>query len=145
MSCAEKRTWWTFWISLATVLVGTGTSFYVMVNDVDVIRDVLSRGLGVLSTIPLIAIVVLSRRFPAKDYDERDWYIESKAQWWGGMGGMGFLFGLALLLHVLDPLGSISTVALPWLAYLTYFTCVLFESGAGLLQYRYTVKGNANG
>jgi hypothetical protein len=139
------RTWWTFSVSLATVPIGVGASVYVRANEIDVLRDILSRGLGVLSTIPLIALVVLSRRFPDREYDERDRHIERKALHWGLMGGMGFLFGLALLLHVPDPLGSIDTVTLPWLAYLTYFACALFASGAGLLQYRWTENGGGHG
>jgi hypothetical protein len=99
----------------------------------------------VLSTIPLIAIVVVSRRFPDSEYDERDRHIERKALSWGLMGGMGFLFGLSLFVHVLDPLGSINTVVLPWLAYLSYFACILFGSGAALIQYRGTGKGGCHG
>ncbi len=118
---------------------------FVRVNQIDVIQDVLCRGLGVFSTIPLIAIVVLGKRFPDREYDERDRHIDRKAQCWGSKGGISFLFGLALLLHVSDPLGSIGTVALPWLAYLTYFTCTLFESGAGLVQYRCVGKGGCDG
>ena len=145
MSCAEKRTWWIFSVSLATVLIGAGASVFVRANQIDVFQDVVCRGFGVLATIPLIAIVVLSWRLPDREYDERDRHIERKAQCWGLMGGMGFLCGLSLLLHVLDPLGSIGTVALPWLAYLTYFTCMLFQSGAGLVQYRFAGNGGCDG
>ena len=145
MSCAEKRTWWTFSIALATVLIGAGASVFVRTNQIDVFQDLVCRGFGVLATIPLIAIVVLSRYFPDREYDERDRDIDRKAQCWGSIGGMSFLCGLALLLHVLDPLGSIGTVALPWLAYLTFFTCTLFQSGAGLVQYRCVGKGGCNG
>ena len=145
MSCAEKRTWWTFGISLATVLIGVGASVFVWANQIDVIHDVLCRGLGVPSTIPLIAIALLSRRFPDKEYDERDRHIERKALICAWMGGIGFLCGLCLLLHVSDPLGSIGTVTLPWLAYLTLFVSWLLGSGAALLQYRCVGKGGNDG
>ncbi len=145
MSCAEKRLWWTFGVSLVTVLIGAGASMFVHANELDVIQDVLRNGFGVISTIPLIAIVVLARRFPDREYDERDREIDRKAQCWGSKGCIGFLLGLCLVLHVLDPLGSIGTVALPWLAYLTFFMGTLFESGAGLLQYRYARKGACDG
>jgi ABC-type proline/glycine betaine transport system permease subunit len=145
MSCAEKGTWWIFSVSLVTVLIGAGASVFIRANQIDVFQDVVCRGYGVLATIPLIAILVLSWRFPGREYDERDRDIERKAQCLGLIGGMGFLCGLALLLRVLDPLGSISTGALPWLAYLTFFTCMLFQSGAGLVQYRCAGKGGCDG
>ena len=145
MSSAEKRTWWTFGISLATVLIGVGASVFVWANELDVFQAVLSRGLGVPFAIPLIAMVVLGRRFPDKEYDERDIHIERNGLSWGLMAGMSFLTGLSLLLCVLDPRGSISTVTVPFIAYLAFFVVTLFGSGAGLFQYRGTEKGGGDG
>ncbi len=48
-------------------------------------------------------------------------------------------------LCVLDPRGSISTVTVPFIAYLAFFVVTLFGSGAGLFQYRGTEKGGGDG
>ena len=82
MNKAQKKTWWTFAISAATLLISASVIAYVWVNQIkliDVARPMRIRLIGLMNTIPLILIVFVSRRFSKKDYDERDTIIERKS------------------------------------------------------------------
>ncbi|MHC4444501.1 MAG: hypothetical protein ACYTF1_12990 [Planctomycetota bacterium] len=140
MNKAQKRTWFNFAISLATLLIGTAIVVFVRIYQIDIynfeshkLRFIL---LGYLSTIPLIMIVIISIRFRTKDYDERDKLIDRQAVNFGMFGAFIFLAAAACLLNVITRVGSIKVLLIFHLVYFAYFVYALVSSVAALILYR---------
>ena len=142
MNKAQKRTWWTFAISAATLLISASVILYVWVNQIkiiDVERPMRIRLMGLANTIPLILIVLISRRFRKKDYDERDIIIERKSSGIAYITSFTFLVVAGYCLFLTNPRGSTRNIHLVmhgmYLVYLAYLVALLTSSVAALLQY----------
>lgn len=135
MNIAQKRVWYTFGISAATLVISVVVSAYIRLNEIS-IGDMSNPApigiiIGILGAIPLISIVVLSIFFPGKKYDERDLLIERKANTIGIVGVFAFLTGGAYFLPVF------AKIVIPtlWLVYFAAFFCFLVSSVVALIQY----------
>ena len=149
MNKAQKRTWFSFAISAATLLISAPALWYAWVNQIDIIdleRPMRTRLIGLICTIPLILIVIISMRFPKKTYDERDTIIEHKSSGAGYASAFIFLVVAGYCLFLINPRGSTKNIY--WvmrgssLVYLSVFVLTLVSSIAALIQYR--MGGNKN-
>jgi len=135
MNKAQKRTWLCFAISFATIVVAATVIAFIRINRIDIYEPTKFRMLGVLMTIPLILIVIISARFPTKKFDERDKLIDRKALTFGTIGAFVFLAGAGWLLCVISQMGSIRASLILTLVYLACFVWILVSSVAALVQY----------
>ena len=126
MNKAQKRTWFCFAVSVATILTASIVIAFIRINQIDIYGQPKTfRLLGLLCTIPLISVVLISWRFPGKDYDERDKLIERKALTFGAIGAFVFLGGAGWFLCVISRMGSIRAVLIIHLVYIACFVCIL--------------------
>ena len=142
MNKAQKRTWFSLAISLATILISAVVITYVRRNEInifDLSKPTRIRILGLFCTIPLIMIVIINWRWK-KDYDERDRHIARKANAIDIAGAFIFLGGAAWLLNVISRMGSIRTPLITFLVYLACFIWILVSSTAALIQYGWGIK-----
>ncbi|UCE49315.1 MAG: hypothetical protein JSW47_04065 [Phycisphaerales bacterium] len=136
MNKAQKRTWFLFALSLATLLVAAFLTGFTRINQIDIYQSQTHRILMLFMTIPVILIVILSLRFRREDYDERDLQIWRKALISGGIGALGFLVSMgSYYVFLAGRTGSIRAVLIIHLVYLTCFISILLSSVAALLQY----------
>ncbi|MHC4455812.1 MAG: hypothetical protein ACYS0I_01790 [Planctomycetota bacterium] len=135
MNKAQKRTWLSFGISLATLLIAAAVIAFIRINQIDIYETTTYRLCGLFMTIPLISIVIISARFPAKKFDERDKLIDRKALTFGTIGVFIFLAGAGSLLTVTTKMGSIRASLIITLVYLACFVWILVSSVAALIQY----------
>jgi hypothetical protein len=141
MNKAQKRTWLSFTVSLLTILIAAAVIVFIRVNQVDIYgQPGIFRLLSIACTIPLILVVLISRRFPGKDYDERDRLIEHKAMYWGILGAFVFLGGAGWFFTVITRMGSIRASLIISLVYLACFVWYLASSAAALIQYGWRNK-----
>ena len=142
MNKAQKRTWFSFAISLATLLISASVIAFIRTNQIDIYDQPKTfRLLGILCTIPLILIVIISARFPKKNFDERDKLIDRKALSLGIVGAFIFLAGAgAFCVLLVGGMGSIRAVLIINLVYLACFVCILVSSVAALIQYGWREK-----
>lgn len=142
MNKAQKRTWFVFTISAATLLIAVTVIWYAWVNQIDIIdleRPTRTRLIGLTTTIPLILIFILSTRIRKKDYDERDQIIDHKSSGVGYILGITFFVVAGYCLFLINPRGSTKNIY--WvmrgatLFYLAYFVSLLTLSIAALIQY----------
>ena len=148
MNKAQKRMWLSLTISIATLLAATAVTVFIRANQINLldpqtlIKNALPfRLLGLACTIPLILMVLLSWRFPTRDFDERDKHIDRQSVVSGLVGAFVFLGGAVWLLCIISRVGLIKSLLLPFLVYLAYFVSVLVSSTAALIQYGWTGKG----
>lgn len=139
MNKAQKRAWFCFAISLATILIAAAVIAFIRINQIDIYGPIRFRILGVVCTIPLISMVILGARFPTKKFDERDKLIDRKAVAIGVVGAFLFLAGAAVFLGVMTQWSSVRVSAIFSLVYLACFVCILVSSAAALVLY---VRGN---
>ena len=136
MNKAQKRTWFSFAISLATLLIAAGAIAFIRINQIDIYEPKTARPLGLLFTLPLILIVIIGARFPKKNFDERDKLIDHKANAIGIVGAFVFLAGAGAFYVVLaGRMGSIRSVLIIHLVYIACFVWILVSSVAALIQY----------
>jgi len=142
MNKAQKRTWLCFGISLATILIAAAVIAFIRINQIDIYEPTIRfRILGILCTIPLILIVIISARFPTKKFDERDKLIDRKANAIGIVGTFIFLAGAGGFYVLLaGRMGSIKAVLIIHLVYLACFVWILVSSVAALIQYGWRGK-----
>lgn len=141
MNKAQKRAWICFAVSLATIVIASAVIAFIRINQIDIYERTRFRILGVLNTIPLISIVIISARFPTKKFDERDKLIDRKALIIGSIGVFIFLGAASGFLCVVNPAGSIRNLLIPFLVYLAFFVWLLVSSAAGLILYGWGSKG----
>ena len=94
-----------------------------------------TRLIGLICTIPLILIVIISMRFRKKIYDERDTIIDRKANGFGLVGAFIFMGGAGWFLSVITRMGSIKASVITLLVYIACFVWILVSSVAALIQY----------
>ncbi len=143
MNKAQKRTWWIFAISGATLLITGVVLWYVWANEIvllDIERAMRIRLLGMANAIPLIMITILSVRIPTKSYDERDIIIEHKSAPFGYISAFIFLvaagFSLFVMVKPLDTTPNIYIwMRFCYLVYLAFFAGTSVSSIASLVQY----------
>lgn len=143
MNKAQTRTWWTFAISGATLLISGAVLWYVWVHEIiliDIDRPMLIRLLGMANAIPLIMIAILSVRFPTKTFDERDIIIEHKSAPLGYIAAFIFLIAAGFSLFVMvKPLDTTPNIYIwmrfCYLVYLAFFVGTFMSSIASLAQY----------
>ena len=138
MNEAQRRTWKRSVVSLAGLLVMGGVLAVTAIRGLDIANEgdhTALRLLGLLCTVPLIALVFVDRGW-RKVYDERDLEIERQALHAGSLAVYLLLAVIALGLTVTMPLGSIRVTYLPSLVYLAFFSHVLAASVAALVYYR---------
>ena len=144
MNKAQKRTWFSFAISLVTILISAVVITYIRRNEInifDLSKPTRIRILGLFCTIPLIMIVIISARFSKKIYDERDKLIDRKANAIGMVGAFIFLGGAGWFLSVITKMGSIKAPLVILLVYLACFVWILVSSAAALIQYGWKING----
>ena len=142
MNKAQKRTWFSFVISLATLVISAAVIAFIRINQIDIYEPTTRfRMLGILCTVPLILIVIISARFPKKNFDERDKLIDRKANAIGIAGAFIFLAGAGWFLSVITKMGSIKAPLIILLVYLACFVWVMVSSAAALIQYGWPGKG----
>ncbi len=134
MNIAQKRVWYTFGISAATLVISVVVSAYLRLNEIstgDMSNPAPLIIIGILCAIPLILIVALSILFPGREYDERDLLIERKANTIGIVGVFVFLTGAGYFLP------AFTKIAIPivWLIYFAAFFWFLVSSVVALIQY----------
>ncbi len=140
MNKAQKRMWLCLLISLATLLISSIVIIYVWSSGIDIYdfstptRIRRFRLFGSLGTIPLILMVVTQWGWK-KVYDERDRQIDRQAAIYGSAGALFFLGGAAWFLTVATKMGSIKTMSVAFLVYLTAFVWCLVSSIVALIQY----------
>lgn len=146
MNRAQKRTCFRLLISLAALLVASTLIIYFRSRGIDVYdlstptairRYVL---LGILSTVPLILIVVTDWGWK-KVYDERDKQIDNRSSMIGAIGAITFIALAGWYLTVATKMGSIRAVLIILLVYLAYWVWNLILSIATLIQYAGLLKG----
>ena len=144
MNKAQKRTWFCFAISLTTILLAAAVIAFIRINQIDIYEPTTRfRILGLLCTVPLILIVIISARFPKKNFDERDKLIERKANAIGIVGAFIFLAGAGSFYVLLaGRMGSIRASLIITLVYLACFVCILVSSVTALIQYGWRSKEN---
>ncbi len=142
MNKAQKRTWFCFAISLATILIAAIVTAFIRINQIDISEPKTARPLGLLMTIPLILIFIISAKFPRKNFDERDKLVGRKANAIGIEGAFIFLAGAGAfyVLSAAGRMGSIRAVLIIHLVYLACFVWILVSSVAALIQYGWTNK-----
>ena len=140
MNKAQKRTWFSFAISLATILIAAAVIAFIRLNEIDIYEPTTYRLCGLFMTIPLISIVIISARFPTKKFDERDKLIDRKALTFGTIGAFVFLAGAGWFLCVISKMGSIRASLIITLVYLACFVLILVSSVAALIQYSWGGK-----
>lgn len=143
MNTAQKRVWITFAVSVATISVAAVIIAFVYINNIDVLNPTTFRFklLNIISMLPLILLVIVSWRFPQKDFDERDKQIDHRAAAWGGIGALITLGGAALFLLFTSRAGPIKSLQIPSIAYLVCFVYFLVSSVVALIQYGREPKG----
>ncbi len=149
MNRAQKRTWFVFVISAATLLISALVLWSAWVNRIiliDIENPMRIRLLGLANTIPLILILILSTRFRKKDYDERDTIIEHKSSGVGYITGLIFMVAAGFFLFcIVEPLGTTTNIYIwmrfAYLVYLALFVSFLTSSIAALIQYGWREKG----
>jgi hypothetical protein len=143
MNKAQKRTWYKLAVSIAGLLVMSGTLTIMKIYNLEM-RDPQDhnaiRMLGLLNTIPLILMVLLDWKWK-KVYDERDRQIERKSLYYGIVGAFIFLGGAGWFLTVITKLGSIRASLIICLVYLACFVMFFAQSSAALIQYGWGGKG----
>lgn len=143
MNRAQKRIWGKLIVSIAGLLVMSGVLTIMKICNLEM-REPQDhnaiRMLGLLSTIPLILIVILEWRWK-KIYDERDIEIDRTALHYGIVGAFIFLGGAGWYLTVITRLGSVKADLIVSLVYLAVFVCILVASVAALIQYGWRNKG----
>ncbi len=138
MNPAQKRTLWTFAISLLTLLI-TGVIIAMALNgQIDFSHHTVYRIGGICSAIPLILIVLLSKYFPGKSYDERDLIISKKAVIAGIIGTFIIMALAAWLLMIQDFKGNIKIMYLTSFVYITAFVWFFLSSAAGIVFYYFS-------
>jgi FtsH-binding integral membrane protein len=142
MNRAQKRTWLTFAISAATLLISASVIWYAWVNKIDLIdfdRPMRTRLIMLPSTIPLILIVVISMRYKGKDYDERDLLIERRSSGIGYLMAFIFLTVAGYCLFLINPRGSTRNIYVvmccSFLIYLAAFVWFFVSAIAALILY----------
>jgi len=143
MNAAQKRTWFNFAISFATLVISAAVIAYIRQNEIniyDMSKLTRFRILSLLMTIPLILMVILSMRFPKKGFDERDRMIDRKAVVSGSIGAFIFLAGAGWFLSVITKMGSIKAPLIILLVYLAAFVWFFISSVATLIQYGWRNK-----
>lgn len=135
MNPAQKRTWWTFSISLLTLAIA-GVIITLRLNGIlDSGDRMVNQTISICSTIPLILIVILSKIYPGKTYDERDGFIESKATIWGIIGTFGFMALGGYLVLMQDVEGTVKSKYLLGFVYLAVFFWIFLSSAAAIFLY----------
>jgi hypothetical protein len=149
MNSAQKRTWWTFVISAATLLISALVIWYVWANQIKIIdlQNLMRiRLIGLLNTIPLILIVILEIRIRKNEYDERDKFIARKSSGIGYITTVTFFVVAGYCLFLINPRGSTRNIYWvmrgAYLLYLAIFIGFLASAAAALIQYG---KGGNNG
>jgi hypothetical protein len=144
MNRAQKKAWLVLAISSATLLTITVAAVFVHINNIDVFdlsKPTRFRLLNLAMTIPLILLIILSYRFPKKDFDERDRYIDNRAVAFGGIGALIALGGAALFLLFTSRAGHVKSLQIPFAAYIVCFVYFLILAIAALIQYGRCNKG----
>jgi len=151
MNRAQKRTWLTFVISAAWILISAMVILYAWVNQIVIIdleRVTRTRLIGTLNTIPLILIVIISMRYKGKDYDERDLLIERKSDRFGYIAAFTFFVVAGYCLFLINPRGTTSNILMVmrgmYLVYLAYLISLLTSSLAALIQYTSSGKAGSD-
>ena len=151
MNRAQKRTWLTFAISAATLLISASVLWCAWANQIKIVdfeRPMRYRLIGLVNTIPLILIVFISMRFRKKDYDERDTIIEYKSSGIGYIAAFIFLTAAGYCLFLINPRGSTSNILMVmrgmYLVYLAAFVLFFVSSLAALIQYGWRGKGGSD-
>ncbi|MHC5060799.1 MAG: hypothetical protein ACYTFK_06925 [Planctomycetota bacterium] len=142
MNKAQKRTWLTFWISAATLFISAMVIWYARVNQITIIdleMPMRIRLAGLLNSIPLILITVISIRYKGKNYDERDKIIDLKSSVIGYVTAFIFVAVTGYCLLLLNPRGTTSNILIlmrgAYLVYLAVFVLNFVSSLAALIQY----------
>ncbi len=141
MNKAQKRAWLNFSVSCLTILIAAAVFIFISLKQIDICARTGTFGLLVIvCAIPLTLIFLISRRFPGKDYDERDILIEHKATPLGMIGAFVFL-GTAAFTVVSTRMNSLRASFIIFLIYLACFVWILVSSAAALIQYGRGDKG----
>lgn len=144
MNTAQKRTWLKLAVSVAGLLVMAFNLAIIKIYNLDMTDttdQTAFRVLGLISTIPLVLIVILDWRWK-KLYDERDRQINHEATIHGTIGAFFFLAGAGLLLTVVTKVGSIKASLIISLVYLACFVWILVSSVSALIKYGWREKVN---
>ena len=140
MSKAQRNTWLRLLISVMGIGLMTGLLLIVSVRDMslsDPSDHVTYRVLGLISTIPLILLVVVDWRWKKRGVaDERDLEIERRAWGIGATATFAIITGAVLVSLFMGPLRTITIHDLPSLIYMAYFVFLLTSSAAALIFYR---------
>ncbi len=152
MNKAQKRTWFVFVISAATLLISALVLWYAWVNQIvliDLERPMRIRLLGLSNAIPLILFVVIESRYRKREFDERDKAIYRKSSGIGYVTGLTFIVAAGFFLFcIVEPLGATTNIYIwmrfTYLVYLAFFVSFLTSSIAALVQYGWRGKGAKN-
>ena len=135
MNPAQKRIWWTFSISLLTLIAAGIVIKMVYSGHIDLNNYTVYRIAGIFATIPLILFVLIDKFYPRKVCDERDLLIERKAILAGTIGTFVFMGLAAFLLMIQDFEGTIKRKYLCSFVYLLVFLWNLCSSIVGIAYY----------
>jgi hypothetical protein len=138
MNNAQKRTWLSLVISLGGISFGAGATALIKSMQLDIANTnhhMTFRLLSLLLTIPLILIVIISARFPKKNFDERDKLIDRKANAIGIVGVFIFLGAASWFLGIVTKMGMVNVTQITLLIYLAAFVWLIISSVATLVQY----------
>ncbi len=140
MSKAQRHTWLRLLISVMGIGLMTGLLLIVSARDMSLSNPsdhFTYRVLGLISTIPLILLVLLDWRWKKRGIaDERDLEIERRAWGIGATATFAIVTGAVLVSLFMGPLGTVTIHDLPSLIYIAYFVFLLTSSTAALIVYR---------
>ena len=138
MNTSQKRKGWTLVISLTTLMVAGVITAMSIKGQIDLNSNVTNRIVSISATIPLILIVILSKFYPGKLYDERDSKIENKSLIWGIMGTFGFMALTALFFATQYSRGTITEIKATNLITFVYISALVWfflSSAVGAASY----------
>jgi hypothetical protein len=149
MSKAQKRTWFVFVISAATLLISALALWSAWVNQIiliDIENPMRIRLLGLTNAIPLILFFIIVSFYRKRDFDERDKAIYRKSSGIGYITGLTFIVAAGFFLFcIVEPLGATTNIYIwmrfTYLVYLALFVSFLTSSIAALIQYGRIGKG----
>ena len=152
MNNAQKRTWLTFAISAATLLISASVLWYAWVNEiilVDFERPMHIRLLSIPVILPLVLIILIESRYRKREFDERDKAIYHKSVYAGYAAALIFMVAAGFFLFtIVEPFGTTTNIYIwmrfSYLVYLAAFVSFFVSSLAALTQYGWWMKGAKN-
>ena len=150
MNKAQKRAWFNFVISAATLLISASVLWYAWVNQIvliDIDKSMRTRLLSLPVMLPLILMVIVGNFYRKREFDERDKAIYRKSDGFGYVAAVIFILAAGFFLFcIVEPMSATTNIYIwmrfTYLIYLACFVMFLVSAIAALIQYGRGVKNH---